>query len=76
MILQTKFDIGDKVYLIHKNKVHQGVIDHICIKYSALGMEVCHYHIIKDEDYETIVRTEDYIFLSKQDILDKLFSND
>ena len=76
MILQTKFDVGDKVYLIHKNKVHQGVIDHICIKYSTLGMEVCHYHIIKDEDNETIVRTEDYIFLSKQDIVDKLFSND
>lgn len=76
MIIQTKFDVGDKVYLIHKNKVCKGIIDHICIKYSTLGMEVCHYHIIKDEDDEAIVRTEDYIFLSKQDILDKLFSND
>lgn len=70
MIFETKYDIGEEVWFISRNKACKGVVESICIKLTDRGMEVCHYHI--ESDYINkgkTVRTAEYMFSSREELI-------
>lgn len=81
MQIETKYNIGDKVYTIAQNKVTNFIIGRIDIKID--GKETSIVYTSKDiyEEYSlfsganeprNLIRSEDKIFTSKEDLLKSL----
>lgn len=79
MEFRIKYDIGEEVWFLSQNKICKGVVDHVCLKITKFGIEICHYHIKRDdvevEKYKKTVRTEDYLFKTKQELWNSLTLN-
>ena len=73
MIFETKYDIGEEVWFISRNKACKGVVESICIKLTDRGMEVCHYHIESDATSKgKTVRTADYMFSTREELINSI----
>lgn len=74
MTVETKFNVGETVWTIHNNKAHRVTISYICLKIDSGGINTLHYHAFID-DYNSkskVVRTEDYLFASRQELMNSI----
>jgi hypothetical protein len=74
MNIQTRFNVGDVVWTIHSNKAQKVTIHHICMKIDSGGINTLHYHAFIDgyNAKSKVVRTEDYLFASRQELMNSI----
>lgn len=69
MTIETKYNIGDKVFYILEDIICEGIV--IEIRISKIGGDIIYlYHIGKDGTYS--IFSEDYIFPTKEELLKSL----
>lgn len=79
MIIQTKYNIGDKVYFIYENEVASDTIWRIHVRPISDGKDINIYYdlrtkrrIGKSADVFQVELKESKLFPSKQDLLNSL----
>lgn len=76
MVIKTKYNVGDEVWFLKRNKVVSDVIDHICMKVHNDQTLTMHYHFAKSTDGKATLRTEDYLFSSREELISELESGE
>lgn len=72
MKIETKFNINDKVFIIHKNRVYEGYVRSFHINCESVVGEDNIEYTIAYAPAETVRRTEGYVFSSKEELLKSL----
>jgi len=80
MTIETKFNIGDKVFVLFFNKIYTVEIKHISVNVSVKGFKVPEIEIfysadeIHDKFYDRKQKSfgENILFKTKQELLDSL----
>lgn len=75
MEFRIRYNVGDEVWYLSRNKICCAIVHHICLMIADKGIENCHYHIIDKNTGRNTVRTEDYLCGSREEMLDKLTSD-
>lgn len=75
MEFRIRFNVGDEVWYLSKNRIRKATVHHVCLLITENGIENCHYHIIDCDTKHNTVRTEDYLCASRDEMLDKLTSD-
>lgn len=74
MNIKLKFEVGQEVWFLKKNRIVCEAIDHICMRINRDGTRVLHYHFNKTEEGKATLRTEDYLFASREELVSELQS--
>lgn len=74
MEFRIKFNVGNEVWYLSKNRICKANVHHVCLLITDKGIENCHYHIIDCETGRKTVRTEDYICGSREEMVMTLTS--
>ena len=72
MKIVTKFDVGQEVWFLKKNKIVSDIVDHICMRVDKEGITTLHYHFKKRDGEKATLRTEDYIFTTREELIEQL----
>lgn len=72
MKIETKFNVGQEVWFLKKNKIVSDFIDHICMRIDNDGITTLHYHFKKRDGEKATLRTEDYLFETREDLIEQL----
>lgn len=71
MTIKTRFDIGDKAFFLHENKVQQGVVNHIYIHVDRRGAASYTNYSLTSLPGDISV-SEDKLFATKEALLTSL----
>ena len=72
MKIETKYDIGQEVWLLDNNHIYQGTVDGINI---AIGKEISSVYTVRIRNISgswTIQRKEEFVFPTKEELLKSL----
>lgn len=70
MKIETKFNVGDKVFVIWENKVYRAIVIDIDIRVSRLPMKIIYQ--VQFETAGIIGFHEERLFATKQELIDSL----
>lgn len=68
MTIKTRFNIGDKAFFLHENKVQRGVVNHIYIHVDRQGAAPYAYYSLTSLLGDTSI-SEDRLFATKEALL-------
>lgn len=71
MKIETKYDIGQEVFIIYEDKMYKTKVSDVSILYRKDSSIQIDYHI----DYPYIVRSEEEVFLTKDNLFQYLRNN-
>ena len=71
MTIETKFSVGDTVYLIHDNRITSGTIYKITIDITGIEDTYIYYHLeVNRYDVKRVI--EERLFASKEQLIQSL----
>lgn len=71
MEIKTKYNIGDEVWISHKSRIHNGIVDFISIDVTKENTMTVYYHIDEANGISCTFE-EQQLFPTKEELLKSL----